>query len=96
MVSYYKEAASQVEPGNELSFSPSLQHSVTFCSFTPQIFYRWFWTVAGYVGPRIMLNIPKSFHLFQSSLLTGTDSEILSLRNCIYLQEENLWGRYTD
>lgn len=64
MVSYYKEAASQVEPGNELSFSPSLQHSVTFCSFTPKIFYRWFWTFTGYVGPRIRNYIPNLFILF--------------------------------
>lgn len=91
MVSYYKEAASQVEPGNEFSFSPSLQRSVTCCSFPLKIFCRWFWLFTEHTGPRKMTYIHKSLHLVQPSLLIGRVSEILSLRNCIYLQEEYLW-----
>lgn len=95
MVSYYEEAASQVEPGNEFSFSPSLQHSVTCCPFPPKIFCSWFWPFNVLTGSRIMTFIPKSLHLIQPSLLIGRFSEILNLRNCIYLQEEYLWWRYT-
>lgn len=95
MVSYYMEAVSQVEPGNEFSFSPSLQHSVTCCSYPPKIFCRWFWPFTEHTGSRLVTYIFRSLHLVQPSLLIGRVSEILSLRNFVCLQEEYLWWRHT-
>lgn len=94
MVSYYKEAASQVEPGNEFSFSPSVQHSVTCCLFPSKIFCRWFWPFTELSGPRIMTYIPQTL-LVQPSLIAGRVSEIVNLTNYIDLQKESLWRRYS-
>lgn len=95
MVSYYMEAVSQVEPGNEFSFSPSLQHSVTCCSYPPKIFCRWFWPFTEHTDSRLMTYIFRSLHLVQPLLLIGQVSEIRNLRNFICLQEEYLWWRHT-